>query len=421
MSAKGFVKELRCVACGWSDEPASQHLWCPKCGPEGTLDVLYDLARARPQLEKDMREMRGYWRWRSILPVELEGPRPPLSVGDTPLVSATPERPLGILTRIIIKDDGRNPTASFKDRATNVVVARALERRSKGILCASTGNAASSLAGLSAACGIPTVILVPKAAPRPKLAQLMIYGARVVPVDGVYDDAFDLSLEAAPALGLDLRSTGVNPYCGEGKKTCALELAFELGKDLPEYVAVSVGDGCILGGLAKGFQDLFQAGLIPRVPRLVGVQAEGSAALARAAAAGRDLPEPVSAHTLADSISVNRPRDARKALRAVNESRGRWVLVSDEQILEAMRLTARSVGVFTEPAGATAVAGLLALARRGEIDPDAPCVAVCTGSGLKDAESAFKAAGPVPDPIPPRLSALERALRGGAADRHVAP
>src|ERR1019366_127147 len=134
---------------------------------------------------------------------------------------ATPERKVGPLSRLIVKDEGRNPTASFKDRATAIVVARGLERSTKGILCASTGNAASSLAGIAAACGIKSVILVPKTAPRPKLAQLMIFGATVVPVDGTYDDAFDLSLAAAPVLGYDLRSTGVVPYCSEGKKTCA--------------------------------------------------------------------------------------------------------------------------------------------------------------------------------------------------------
>jgi len=396
------------VKCKKSYARDSSTLWCDVCGPEGTLDVLYDWKAARAGLERD-KGLRGIWRWRALLPVEEQGPKPPLEIGPTPLVRATRGRPLGPLTRIIIKDEGRNPSASLKDRASAIVVARALERGSKGILCASTGNAASSLAGLAAAVGIPSIILVPKAAPRPKLAQLMIFGARLVPVDGVYDDAFDLSLLAAPALGYDLRSTGVNPYCGEGKKTCALELAEQLGFELPEWVAVSVGDGCILGGLAKGLSDLKAMGMIARVPKLVGVQAAGSAALAEAAARGGEV-RPVSGKTLADSISVSIPRDARKALRAVKESAGRWVTVSDDEILEAMKLLARSLGVFAEPAGATSVAGLLRLVREGVIDADSSCVAISTGSGLKDPESAFKAAGPVPEPIPPRLDALRARL-----------
>jgi len=402
------VTLLRCVSCGATYDKDGPTLWCEKCGPTGTLDVVYDAKAARAQVDAD-RGRTGLWRWRGVLPVEKDGPRPPLEVGPTPLVRATNKRKLGNLSRIIIKDEGRNPTASFKDRATAVVVARALERKSKGILCASTGNAASSLAGLCASCGIPSVILVPKAAPRPKLAQLMIYGATVVPIDGVYDDCFDLSMLAAPALGYDLRSTGVNPYCGEGKKTCALELAEQLGFELPEWVAVSVGDGCIIGGLAKGFEDLKAMGLISRVPKLVGVQAAGSAALAEAAARGGEV-KPVSGKTLADSISVSIPRDAKKALRAVKESNGRWVIVSDDEILEAMRLLARSLGVFSEPAGATSVAGLLRMQRDGLLDADASCAAVATGSGLKDAESAFKAAGSPPPAIAPNLEALKVAL-----------
>ncbi len=403
------VSLLQCVNCGKTYARDSATLWCEVCGPTGTLDVLYDWKAARAGVDRD-KGQRGIWRWRAILPVEEQGPRAPLEIGPTPLVRATRKRPLGPLTRAIVKDEGRNPTASFKDRATAVVVARALERGSKGILCASTGNAASSLAGLTAACGIPSIILVPKAAPRPKLAQLMIYGAKLVPVDGVYDDAFDLSMEAAPALGYDLRSTGVNPYCGEGKKTCALELAEQLDYQLPEWVAVSVGDGCIIGGLAKGFSDLKNMGLIGRVPKLVGVQAAGSAALAEAAARGGEV-KAVSGKTLADSISVCIPRDAKKALRAVKESGGRWVTVSDDEILEAMKLLARSLGVFAEPAGATSVAGLLRMARDGVLDADASCVAISTGSGLKDAESAFKAAGAVPEPIPPKLEALKARLQ----------
>lgn len=402
------VTHLRCVACGKTYDKNGPTLWCEVCGPSGTLDVHYDWKAARAQVDKDER-MRGIWRWRGVLPVDPEGPKSPLEVGPTPLVRSTRKRPLGPLTRFTLKDEGRNPTASFKDRATAVVVARALERNSKGILCASTGNAASSLAGLTAACGLPSVILVPKTAPRPKLAQLMIFGARVVPVDGTYDDAFDLSMLAAPALGYDLRSTGVNPYCGEGKKTCALELAEQFFWQLPEWVAVAVGDGCIIGGLAKGFQDLLEMGLIDKVPRLVGVQAAGSAALAEAAARGGEV-KPVGGKTLADSISVSLPRDARKGLRAVEQSKGRWVVVSDEEILEAMRLLARSLGVFAEPAGATSVAGLLKMQREGIIDADTACVAISTGSGLKDPESAFKAAGPPPTPVAPNIEAIKKAL-----------
>lgn len=406
----GTVVDLKCVVCSAAVAPPA--LWCPTCGSEGTLDVRYDLARARPALERDLadpRAPRGSWRFRAILPVQDDGPRAPLEVGPTPLVRMPEGRAPAGLVRLIVKDEGRNPTASFKDRATQVAVARALEARSPGLLCASTGNAASSLAGFCAAAGLRAVILVPATAPRPKLAQLMVYGATLLPVRGTYDQCFDLSLQAAPHLGLDLRSTGVNPYLGEGKKTAALELAEQLGWDVPEHVAVGVGDGCIIGGLHKGFADLFAMGLLKRVPRLLGVQAEGSAALHDAAKRGLARPEPSPGRTLADSISVSTPRDARKALRAVAETGGRWVTVTDDEILEAQRSIARACGVFTEPAGATPVAGLMKLARAGVIDAAAPCVAFCTGSGLKDAEAAFKAGGAPPEPVEPSLAAvLER-------------
>ncbi|RMG14986.1 MAG: threonine synthase, partial [Planctomycetota bacterium] len=386
----GTPTALRCVACGESPpDPAA--LWCPACGPDGTLDVLYDLAAAGAALRRDLADPdapRDVWRYRALLPVRDDGPRPRLGLPPSPLVAVPPERAPGGLRSLLVKDEGRNPTASFKDRATCVAVARALERDSAGLLCASTGNAASSLAGYCAAEGLRAVILVPASAPAPKLAQLLVYGAELVPVDGSYDDAFDLSLEAAPHLGLDLRSTGVNPYLGEGKKSCALELCEQLSWHPPEVVAVSVGDGCILGGLAKGFRDLHGAGLIPHVPRLIGVQSAGSAACARAWERGDDAPIAVEAQTVADSISVDRPRDGRKALRAVRESGGRFVVVRDEEILAAQRDLARGCGVFAEPAGAASVAGLVALVRDGLLDPATPCLAVCTGSGLKDPQSA---------------------------------
>ena len=401
----GHVVELRCVACG--EQVGAEHLWCPTCGPTGTLDVLYDLPAAGAALRERLPNAPNtWWRFEPLLPIAPEGPRPPLALTPTPLLSVDPARAPGGLRRLQIKDEGRNPTASFKDRATSIAVARALERGSPGLLCASTGNAATSLAGFCASAGLRAVILVPANAPRPKLAQLMVYGAELICVDGTYDTAFDLSLEVAPLLGLDLRSTGVNPYLGEGKKICALELCEQLDWNPPEVVAVSVGDGCIIGGLAKGFADLAGAGLISRVPRLIGVQAEGSNALALAYERGDEAPRAISAQTLADSISVDLPRDGRKALRAVRESGGTFVTVSDEAILRAQVELARATGVFAEPAGATCVAGLTALAARGDLDPETHCVAIVTGHGLKDTEAAIKATGGLPGPTAPTIEAV---------------
>ena len=404
----GTVVARTCVACGAEPEdPAA--LWCPSCGPEGTLDLSYDLEAAGAALRRDLLDPAtplDSWRFRALLPVADEGPRPPLRVGPTPLLLVPAERAPAGLQRLWVKDEGRNPTASFKDRATQVAVASALERGVPGLLCASTGNAATSLAGFCAASGLRAVILVPASAPRPKRAQLLCYGAELIPVAGTYDDAFDLSLAAAPQLGLDLRSTGVNPILGEGKKTAALELMEQLGWEPPEAISVSVGDGCIISGLYKGLADLYGAGMIPRIPRLIGVQAAGSDALTQAWERGDDAPTAISAKTRADSISVDLPRDGRKALRAVRESKGCFVRVPDEDLLKAQLTLARCSGVFSEPSGAASLAGILALVERGELDPAAPVVALTTGSGLKDTDSALEAGGGVPPAIEPSLDAL---------------
>jgi threonine synthase len=386
--------------------------WCDHCGTEGTLTIHYDLDAVRARLSKEsLKEDRnpGVERYLPLLPLPENCTIPPLPVWRTPIIEAKRLKWPG--GRLWVKDDSRLPSSSFKDRATFVAVSRALTYGSKGIVCASTGNAASSLAAFCAASGIPATILVPASAPRPKLAQVMISGARIVAVDGTYDDAFDLSLDVAKELGCDLRSTGVNPFLAEGKKTCALEIAEQFDWDPPEFVAVSVGDGCIISGLAKGFQDLFDLGWIKSVPRLIGVQAKGSAALSQAFARGLTKPEAIEASTIADSISVNLPRDGAKALRAVRESGGRFVTVSDDEILHAMRTLASEMGVFAEPAGATSFAGLMKLAGQDSVHSDERCIAIITGSMLKDTQSAIRAIGEMPRPVEASLDKVLESLR----------
>ncbi|MFN2166315.1 MAG: threonine synthase, partial [Anaerolineae bacterium] len=313
------------------------------------------------------------------------------------------------LDHLYLKDDGRNPTASFKDRASAIAVAKASELGRDLITAASTGNAASSLAGLSASVGVATVIFVPETTPKPKVAQLLIFGARVIMVKGTYDQAFDLCLAATEEYGWYNRNTAYNPYLSEGKKTAALEVCEQLSWEAPDAMLVPVGDGCIIGGIWKGLNDLLELGLIQRMPRIIGVQAEGSAALYNAWSQGSWEVEPVQPTTLADSISVGQPRDALKALRAVYESDGRYVTVSDEEILDAMRLLARGAGVFGEPAGVTAFAGLHKLVRQGEIAPDERVVILITGNGLKDVESAIRATHS-PALIEPTLGALRELM-----------
>jgi threonine synthase len=342
------------------------------------------------------------------------------------------------LTRLWLKDDGRNPTASFKDRASAVVVARAQEIGAGTVVTASTGNAGAALAGMAAAAGQPAVILAPRTAPPAKVAQLLIFGATVLLVEGSYDQAFDLTVEAAAALGWYCRNTGYNPFTDEGKKTAAFEICEQLAaaqagvgakhgvpsgaRDAsplqwisPDVVVVSVGDGNIISGLHKGFRDLVDMGWIERLPRLIGVQAEGSAAVTRAFAAGASEIEPVHAETIADSISVDLPRDGLRALRAVRETGGTLLTVDDQAILNAIAELGRVEGVFVEPAAATAYAGLVAAVRGGQVGPDERVVVVLTGSGLKDVRAAMKAAGEATI-IEPSLTALRRALPSGRTE-----
>jgi threonine synthase len=387
------VTGLVCMRCGGRvarglDGP------CPRCGVEGILDVELDLARARRLLSRRTLASRPWtlWRYRELLPVPAGARLPMAHVGGTPLVEAPRLAQWVGLRGLWLKDEGRNPTASFKDRASVVGVARALARRAKVVACASTGNAASSLAGAAASVGLRSVIFVPEFAPEPKVAQLLIFGARVMRVKGSYDATWELCQRACDRYGWYNRNAAVNPSLVEGKKTCGLEIGEELGARIPDWVAVSVGDGCTLAGTWKGLREMFALGLLPRLPRLLGVQAEGARPLVDAFEQGRDL-VPGKAETVADSICVGHPRNWRKALRAVRESGGAFVAVSDAAILEAMRESGQRAGVFGEPAGVAGLAGLRQAVEAGLVGRRERALAVVTGSGLKDTKTAIRAAG----------------------------
>ncbi len=402
------VVGLKCVLCGEEYGTDEALYVCPKHGYEGILDVQYDYKLIGKRLTKEKLAKNpdhSIWRYKPLLPVGAESPIPPLQVGWTPLYRAQRLGENLGLSNLYLKDEGRNPTASLKDRASAIGVVKAQELGKRIITCASTGNAASSLAGLAASVGMRNVIFVPESAPKAKVAQLLIFGAQVIMVQGTYDQAFDLCLEASHEFGWYSRNTAYNPYLSEGKKTAALEVCEQLGWQAPHRVFVSVGDGCIIGGLHKGFKDLLALGFIDRLPKLVGVQAEGAAPLVRAWETGKF--EPVIPHTLADSISVGIPRDRVKALRAVRETGGQYVAVSDEEILEAMRQLGREAAVFAEPAGATGFAGLVKLA--DEIGPQELIVVLVTGNGLKDVESAIKATKEPPR-IAPTMEELRRLM-----------
>jgi threonine synthase len=403
---------LKCMLCGAEYAANEVEYVCPKHGNEGILDVIYDYNAIRRHMSKEkLADNHDYsiWRYADLLPIVNRQWIPNLQVGWTPLYAVPRLRAQMGLAHLYIKDDGRNPTASFKDRASAVGIVKARERGKDIMTAASTGNAASSLAGLAASVGLTTYIFVPERAPQAKVAQLLIFGANVIMVRGTYDQAFDLCLQASARYGWYSRNTAYNPYLSEGKKTAALEICEQLGWQPPDKVFVAVGDGCIIGGLWKGFKDLYALGFIERLPQLIGVQAEGSAVLVKAWQEGTETITPIVPNTLADSISVGVPRDAIKALRAVRESGGQFVAVSDEEILEAMRVLGRNAGIFAEPAGATGFAGLRKLLQRGQINPAERIVVLVTGNGLKDVQSAIQAVGK-PYVIEPTMEALHQLM-----------
>ena len=400
-----FVDRLSCVVCERSFDPNLEGT-CPQCGDEGILDVHYDMGQVKAALTPE--SLRNapptIWRYEPLLPVEPGGPRPPQPVGFTPIVDAPRiAKKLG-LEQVWLKDEGRNPTASFKDRASAIGAARAVAQRAKAIACASTGNAASSLAGMAAGLCIPAYIFVPKRAPEPKLAQLKIFGATVFRVDGTYDEAFDLSQKACEHFGWYNRNCAINPYQVEGKKTAGLEIAEVFGDKIPDWVVVSVGDGCTIAGIWKGLKEMHALGFIPQLPRVLGVQATGAQPLKIAFDQNKDLVIQ-EVQTIADSICVGHPRNWRKALKAVREAKGEYIAVEDEEILDAMRQAARNAGVFGEPAASAALAGLIKARKTGVVGLRERAVVVITGSGLKDTQSALKAAGG-PIDIPPELEAI---------------
>ncbi len=390
------VLGLGCMICGRQYRPDEVAYVCPHHGDEGILDVQYDYDRIARTIDRaGLAAERDFsmWRYRPLLPVAADAAVPPLAVGWTPLYPAGRlGRELG-LQRLWVKDDGRQPTASLKDRASALAVVKAREQNAPVITTASTGNAAAALSGLCAAVSQPNVIFVPANAPEAKITQLLVFGSRVLLVDGTYDDAFELCLKAARTHGWYNRNTGYNPYMTEGKKTVVFEICEQLGWQAPDRIFVSVGDGCIIGGLHKGLKDLMALGWIDTMPKLMGVQAAGSSYLYQAWQDNEDVltKPPVTAVTVADSISAGLPRDRIKAMAAVKETGGAFVRVTDEQILAAIPALARATGVFAEPAGAAAYAGLVKAVAQGQIDGAEAVVVLNTGSGLKDVSGAMKA------------------------------
>ena len=270
------IKKLKCLICGAEYHPGEVRYTCPKCGDEGVLEINYDYSRIRKNFTKTTLKNNpeySMWRYLPLLPVDDSQKIGPLKVGWTPLYKAKRIREdLGI-PNLWIKDDGRNPTASLKDRPSAIAIVKAQELGEKTITCASTGNAASSLAGAAASVGLKSYIFVPQTAPVAKIAQLLVFGSTVFAVKGSYDEAFDLSIEATREFGWYNRNTAFNPYMVEGKKTVALEIIEQMSFEAPDFVFVSVGDGCIISGVVKAYKEMLTLGFTDHLPKVIAVQA----------------------------------------------------------------------------------------------------------------------------------------------------
>ncbi|NLF39777.1 threonine synthase [bacterium] len=414
MSASEAQYLLRCVTCGaeYAGESAPEYV-CPGCAAKqqagrpllGVLECVYDCdawkrGRRREAAASDM-----------LLPAA-GGVHHGLRVGNTPLYPSQRLAALAGMQHVWVKDDTVEPTGSYKDRATALVIAMARARGCAALTCASTGNAAASLAGLCAAAGLRCHLFVPAGAPRAKLVQLAAYGATLFAISGTYDQCYELSIEATRRFGWHNRNTAYSPWTIEGKKAAAWEIAVQLGFTVPDHVVVPAGDGAILAGVWKGFADLKRLGWIERMPRLIAVQPSGADALAQAWRNGADGTAATREHaaSIADSLVVAAPRNAVMALRALRETNGFCVTADETAIIGAIKEVSSATGVFVEPAAAAAWAGLLVARAAGLVRQADTAVLLLTGSGLKDIPAAARAVAE-PSAIPASIEAVEARMR----------
>ncbi len=407
-----YIKGYRCTICHKFFKPGEANLTCPDCGEKGILDVEYDYDALKEVLTKEyFKNNSNYsmWRYAPIMGIQEDHINEMLRVGWTPLYEAhNLEKHFG-LKKLYIKDDGLNPSGSSKDRASGVAVLKAIEAGANTIACSSTGNAASSCACQAAHMGLKAVIFVPKRAPIGKATQISLYGATLVKVDGDYKAAFTLSKQAIEKYGWYNRNAAINPFMVEGKKTVSFEICEQLNWEPTDWVAVSVGDGCTVGGVYKGFAEFYKLGLIKRIPKILGVQSTGCEPFVIAGKSGEPLKE-CDENTIADSIAVGIPRNPNKALNAIKLSGGEWISVSDDAIIKAMALLGRTEGIFGEPAGVAAIAGIEKAINEGIIKKSETVSMIVTGNGLKDPANAQKAIE-VPTPMKPNLEELDKFLK----------
>jgi threonine synthase len=371
-----FVRSWSCVLCGHGISPGDRPRTCARCGPRGTFDVVIDYeAIERTRFRLSTGPWEDHWRYGPLLPIPDVEP-PSLPVGGTPLVSVPDlAADLGI-GELWIKDESRNASGSLKDRASSVAVALARASGASAVACASTGNAASSLAAFAANVGLESYVFVPETIPPTKLLQLARFDATVFRARS-YEHAFELCEQAVTAFGWFDRNAALDPRLVEGKKTCGLEIGQQTAHRPADWISVAVGDGCTMAGIWKGLSEAARFGSLGRLPRLLATQACAAPPLARAFAAGTTDWDSQGGASIAGSIAVPDPRNGAKALRAVRESSGTFVEVEDDAILLAQQQL-EAGGVFGEPAAAAGIAGIRRAREEGTLGPRDSVVHVLT-------------------------------------------
>ncbi|MGE5500122.1 MAG: threonine synthase [Syntrophothermus sp.] len=385
--------KYNCEECGREYEISKDLMLCPSCREQdmegkplkGVLKVML------PREMENSKKPGEFFDIFDYLPVEKEF-FPQLPVGNTPFIKADRIEQRTGIRNVYLKFDGTNPTGSFKDRASYLVSAFAKKHGLNEIVLASTGNAASSMSGIGASAGQKIYVFMPSTAPKAKLVQCMQYGATLVPIKGNYDKAFDLSLKFSERTGILNRNTAFNPMTIEGKKTVSYELCAQMKGADADYVFVPTGDGVIIDGVIKGFNDLKYLGLISRIPKIVACQAEESSFIYKAFHYN-DFDLSYRASTIADSISVDAARNGYSAVKSLKSVKGDAVTASDKEILEAQKYLSSNTGIFTEPSSAVAYACMLNYLP--SMTEDSTAVLLLTGHGLKDIENASRLSGDI--------------------------
>jgi len=406
-----MMTHQECINCGTKYDVNEIVYFCKKCGD--LLEVKYDFEELSKKLEKsNWRNVPlSVWRYKDFMPIDDISKIVSLNEGGTGLHSCHKlGKQLGLL-QLYVKNEGENPTGSFKDRGMTVGVSKAVELGAKSVICASTGNTSASLAAYAAKAGMRCTVLIPAGKiAYGKLAQAMIYGAKVLQVRGNFDQALDIVLKLAEKHRSIYLLNSINPFRVEGQKSLGFEVCDQLDQEPPDRVIVPVGNAGNISAIWKGFTEFHKLGFIRKLPKMTGIQAAGSAPIVQAIKNNSEKIIPVeNPETLATAIRIGAPVSWKKAVNAIRNSDGTAETVTDQEILAAQKLLARVEGIFVEPASASSIAGLIKLVANGVIDRDERVVCVTTGHGLKDPDTAVQSSEK-PVEVDAEMSAIEAAL-----------